>query len=146
MANLFEQHNRKKAIKEKVYFYAFYTVLLYLLALTIVFISKDNQVCLFDWYCVGSKAHYLQAAFILYIYILVLVVIIIQTYKLLEKLVAKKNHIKYFKWIFYVIPFLIAAIVWLVDTPSNDAYMLIVFSAIISVLGLLMIEFRKKGK
>jgi predicted tellurium resistance membrane protein TerC len=95
---------------------------------------------------VGSKAHYLQAAFILYIYILVLVVIIIQTYKLLEKLVAKKNHIKYFKWIFYVIPFLIAALVWLIGTPSTDAYMLIVFSAIISILGLLMIEFRKKGK
>jgi len=146
MANLFETHNRKKAIKEKVYFYAFYTVLLYLLALTIVLISKDTQVCLFNWYCVGSKAHCWQAALILYLYILVLVVIIIQIYKILEKLVAKKNHIKYFKLIFYIIPFLIATIVWLVETPSNDAYMLIVFSAIISVLGLLMIEFRKKRK
>ena len=68
MANLFETHNRKKAIKEKIYFYTFYTVLLYLLALTIVLISKDTQICLFDWYCAGAKAQYLQAAFILFIY------------------------------------------------------------------------------
>ena len=146
MTNLFEKHNRKKAIKEKLYFYAFYTILLYLLALTIVLISKDTQVCLFDFYCVSSKAAYLQAALILYLYLLILVIILIQTYKLLEKLVVHKNHILYFKVIFYVIPPAVALLVWLLDTSKDDAYLIIVFSAIISVLGLLMIEFRKKKK
>ncbi len=144
MANLFEQQQRKTALKDKFYFYAFYTVLLYLLALMIVLISKDSQTCLFDWYCVSSKTHFLQAAFILYLYLLMLVVVIIQTYKLLEKIVAKKNHIQYFKYIFYAIPFVVAFIVWLVDSQNTDAYLIIIFSAIISILGLLMIEFRKK--
>ena len=144
MTNLFEQHQKKQALKEKVYFYGFYTILLYLLALTIVLISKDTQTCLFDWYCVSSKQHYLQAAFILYLYLLAIVIIIIQTYKLLEKLVAKKNHIQYFKYIFYGIPFVTALLLWGIDTNPSDRYLFIIFSAIISVLGLLMIEFRKK--
>ena len=144
MANLFEQHQKKKAIKDKLYFYGFYTVLLYLMALMIVLISKDTQTCLFDWYCVSSKQHYVQAALILYFYLLMAVILVIQTYKLLEKLVARKNHIKYFKYIFYTMPFVVALIVWLVGTKSDDAYLIIVFAAIMSVLGLLMIEFRKR--
>jgi len=143
MANLFEKHQRKKAIKDKIYFYGFYTVLLYLLALMIVLISKDTDICLFDGYCVSSKRHYIQAAFILYLYLLILVIIIIQTYKLLEKLVAHKNHLQYFKYLFYLIPFLVTGVVWLVSKQISDASIVIVFSAIISVLGLLMIEFRK---
>ncbi len=144
MTNLFEQHQKKRALKEKIYFYGFYTVLLYLLALTIVLISKDTQTCLFDWYCVSSKKQYLQAAFILYLYLLAIVIILIQTYKLLEKLVAKKNHIRYFKYIFYTIPFAVAMLLWLVGTNRSDMLLFTVFSGIISVLGLLMIEFRKK--
>ena len=144
MTNLFEQQQKKQALKEKIYFYGFYTVLLYLLALTIVLISKDTQTCLFDWYCVSSKQHYLQAGLILYLYLLSIVIIIIQTYKLLEKLVAKKNHIQYFKYIFYGIPFVTALLLWGIGTNRSDSYLFIIFSAIISVLGLLMIEFRKK--
>ncbi len=144
MTNLFEQQQKKQALKEKIYFYGFYTILLYLLALTIVLISKDTQTCLFDWYCVSSKQHYLQAALILYLYLLAIVIIIIQTYKLLEKLVAKKNHIQYFKYIFYAIPFITALLLWLIGTNRSDSYLFIIFSAIIAVLGLLMIEFRKK--
>jgi hypothetical protein len=144
MSDLFKNHQKKQALRDKIYFYTFYTVLLYLLALIIILISKKNQVCLFDFYCVSSKSHNWQAAFILYIYLLILVVIIIQTYKGLEKLIAHKDHIQYFKYIFYSIPFLVAFIVWLVDTKTNDAYLIIVFSAIISIIGLLMIEFRKK--
>ncbi len=144
MANLFEQHQKKQRLKDKLYFYGFYTVLLFLLALTIVLISKDTLTCLFDWYCVSSKQHYVQAALILYFYLLMAVILVIQTYKLLEKLVARKNHIKYFKYIFYAIPFVVALIIWLVGTRSYDAYLLVIFAAIISILGLLMIEFRKK--
>ena len=144
MADLFQQHNRKKALKDKLYFYSFYTILLFLFALMIVLISKDNQICLFDYYCVSSKQHWLQAAFILYLYLLFIVVLLIQTYKLLEKLVAKKNHIQYFKYIFYAIPFLVAIIVWLAGTQKDDAYLMIVFAAMLSIAGLLMIEFRKK--
>ena len=144
MANLFEQHQKKQAIKDKLYFYGFYTVLLYLMALMIVLISKDTQACLFDWYCVSSKQHYVQASLILYVYLLFMVVLLVQTYKLLEKLVAKKDHIRYFKYIFYTMPFVVALIVWLVGTQSDDAYLIIVFAAIMSVLGLLMIEFRKR--
>jgi len=144
MADLFSKHQKKKALKDKLYFYSFYTVLLYLMALMIVLISKNTQTCLFDWYCVSSKQHYWQAASILYLYLLAIVVIIIQTYKLLEKLIAKKNYIQYFKFIFYVIPFAVALLVWGIDSQNQDAYLIIVFSAIISILGLLMIEFRKK--
>ena len=144
MANLFEHHQKKQALKDKLYFYGFYTVLLYLLALTIVLISKDTQTCLFDWYCVSSKQHALQAAFILYVYLLVMVILVIQTYKLLEKLVAKKNHLRYFKYIFYAMPFVVALVVWLAGTSSYDAYLIIIFAAIMSLLGLLMIEFRKR--
>ena len=144
MSNLFEHHQKKRALKDRIYFYGFYTVLLYLLALTIVLISKDTQTCLLDWYCVSSKQHYFQAAFILYLYLLVIVIILIQTYKLLEKVVAKKNHIQYFKNIFYIIPLAVALLLWLVDINRSDLLLSVVFSAIISVLGLLMIEFRKK--
>jgi hypothetical protein len=144
MNDIFAKHNKKKALKDKLYFYAFYTVLLYLFALMIVLISKDNRICLLNWYCVSSQKHYLQAAFILYLYLLFLVVLLIQTYKLLEKLVAQKNHIRYFKYIFYSIPFLIALIVWIAGTNKNDAWLLIIFSTILSVGGLLMIELRKK--
>ncbi len=144
MTNIFEHHQKKKVLKDKLYFYAFYTVLLYLLALTIVLISKDTQTCLFDWYCVSSKKQYFQAALILYVYLLVIVVIIVQTYKLLEKLIARKNHLRYFSYIFYAFPFVVASIVWIADTRSYDAYMIIIFASIMSVLGLLMIEFRKR--
>ncbi len=144
MANIFEQHKKKQVIKNKLYFLGFYTVLLYLMALTIVLVSKDTRTCLFDWYCVSSKQHYLQAALILYVYLLIIVVLVVQTYKLLEKLVSKKNHIKYFRYIFYGLPFVVAFIVWLAGTRSYDAVMIIVFASIMSVLGLLMIEFRKR--
>jgi len=143
MGNIFEQHQKKKALKDQLYFYAFYTVLLYLFALTIVSISKNTEICLLDWYCVNTKKQWIQAALILYLYLLFIVVILIQTYKLLEKLVAKKNHLQYFKYIFYAIPFLIAVIVRLAGTAKDDAYLMIVFAAILSIAGLLMIEFRK---
>ncbi len=144
MADFFQQHNRKKALKDKLYFYSFYTVLLFLFALMIVLISKDNQICLFDFYCISSKQHWLQAAFILYLYLLIAVIILIQTYKLLEKLVAKKNHIRYFKFIFISITPLVVLIIGLTSSFDYNTYMLIVFAGILSIAGLLMIEFRKK--
>ncbi len=144
MNDIFAKHNKKKAIKDRLYFYAFYTVLLYLFALMIVLISKDSRICLLDWYCVSSRLHYLQAAFILYLYLLFLVVLLIQTYKLLEKLVVKKNYLTYFKYIFISLPFLISILVWIAGTDKDDAWLLIIFSAILSVGGLLMIELRKK--
>ncbi len=144
MENLFAKHNRKKALKDKIYFYSFYTILLYMFALMIILISKDNSICLFDWYCVSSHQHWLQAAFILYLYLLIIVLILIQTYKLLEKLVATKNHLRYFKYIFYAMTPLIAILIWTTSELNRNAYMLIVFSGILSIAGLMMIEFRKK--
>jgi len=146
MGDIFAKHNRKKALKDKIYFYGFYTVLLYLFALMIVLISKNTQICLFDWYCVASKKHWIQAAFILYLYLLFIVVLIIQTYKGLEKLVAKKNHLMYFRYIFYAMTPLIILIVWLSNAETHNAYLLIIFTAILSVAGLLMLEFRKNKK
>ncbi len=144
MTNLFEKQNRKKALRDKIYFYLFYTVLLYLLALTIVLISHKNQICLFNLYCVSSKPFYFQAALILYVYLLFFVIIIIQTYKYLEKLVAHKNHILYFKYLFIGLPFLVGALLWLLNITASDSYLMLIFTAIISVSGLLMIELRKK--
>jgi len=83
---------------------------------------------------------------ILYLYLLAMVVVLIQTYKLLEKLVAHKNHIQYFKYIFYAIPLLVLAVVWWAKTNRDDAVLILVFSAILSVAGLLMIEMRKTKK
>jgi C4-dicarboxylate transporter len=68
----------------------------------------------------------------------------IQTYKLLEKLIAKKNHIKYFKYIFYALTPFVLLVVWLAGTRYEDAQLMVVFTAIISIAGLMLIEFRKK--
>ncbi len=144
MNNLFRKQAKKKALTDKIYFYIFYTVLLYLLSLTIVLISPQSNICLFDLYCVLSKPNYLQAALILYIYLLIFVIVLIQTYKLLEKLVAHKNHIAYFKRLFIVLPFLVAILSLVLNIDTDNAYLMLIFTAIISVLGLLMIELRHK--
>jgi len=143
MKDIFAPHNKRKKLKDTLFFYAFYTVLLYLFALSLVFIGKDNEICLFNFHCVSSKAHWLQASLILYFYFLIMVVVLIQTYKQLEKLVAHKNHLRYFKYIFYAMPFFVTAVVLLAGTNSDDAWLIIIFSAILSLAGLLMIEFRK---
>jgi len=146
MNDIFAQHNKKKKLKDRLFFYAFYTVLLYLFALSIVLIGKDTEICLLNFYCVPTKSHWLQASLILYLYFLLMVVVLIRTYKLLEKLVAHKNHLRYFKYIFYAIPFLVIAMVLVAGTNSYDALLIVLFSGILSIAGLLMIEFRKTPK
>ncbi len=141
---MLEKYQRKKKIKDYLYLAGFYTVLLFTFSLLIVSISDQNQICFTDFFCADSKKHWLKASFILYLYFLLVIIVLIQTYKLLEKLVAKKNYLIYFKYIFFSLPVIIGLIVWSVGTKTNDAWLLIIFTAILSVLGLLMIEFRKK--
>jgi len=144
MKDIFLKNNRKKKLKNQIYFYAFYTILLYLFSVMIIAVSKNTEICLFDWYCVSSKKQFLQAGFILYIYLLFIAILMIQTYKWLEKLVSHKNHIAYFRYIFYAItPMVYIMIKWFGKIDENSI-LLIIFSAIISVLGLLMLAFRKK--
>jgi len=142
--DILKKHQRKKKIKDNLYIIGFYTVLLFTFALLVVSISDKNTICLTSSFCADSKEQWLKASFILYLYFLLMVVVLIQTYKLLEKLVAKKNHLTYFKYLLFSLPVLIAIIVWILGAKSSDALLLIVFTAILSVLGLLMIEFRKK--
>ncbi len=142
--DILKKHQRKKKIKDTLYIIGFYTVLLFTFALLVVSISDKNTICLTSSFCADSKEQWLKASFILYLYFLLMVVVLIQTYKLLEKLVAKKNHLTYFKYLLFSLPVLIAFIVWILGAKSSDALLLIVFTAILSVLGLLMIEFRKK--
>ena len=142
--DILKKHQRKKKIKDTLYIIGFYTVLLFTFALLVVSISDKNTICLTSSFCADSKEQWLKASFILYLYFLLMVVVLIQTYKLLEKLVAKKNHLTYFKYLLFSLPVLIAIIVWILGAKSSDALLLIVFTAILSVLGLLMIEFRKK--
>jgi C4-dicarboxylate transporter len=144
MANLFEENNKKQALKNKLYFYAFYTVLLFLLALLIIISGKGSDICISNYFCANTKTQILKASFILYLYLLFFVIIMIQTYKLLEKLIAKKNHIKYFKYIFYALTPFVLLVVWLAGTRYEDAQLMVVFTAIISIAGLMLIEFRKK--
>ncbi len=141
--DVLKKHQRKKKIRDNLYIAGFYTVLLFSFALLVVDISDKNTICIAS-FCADSKEQWLKASFILYLYFLMGVVVLIQTYKLLEKLVAKKNHLLYFKYLLFSLPFVIALIVWLVGADSSDALLLITFTAILSVLGLLMIEFRKK--
>jgi len=144
MTDIFQNNHKKQERKNKMYFYAFYTVLLFLLALLLVIAGKESTVCLTDYFCANSKTQLFKAGFILYIYLLFFVVLIIQTYKLLEKIVAKKNHIRYFKYIFYALTPFVLLVVWFADTNTEDAQLMVVFTAIMSVAGLIMIEFRKK--
>ncbi len=144
MADLFQNHNKKKKFKDTIYLGAFYTILLFAFALLVVTMSKQNNICLTNYFCADTKTQWFKAGFILYLYFLAIVVIFIQTYKLLEKLVAKKNHIQYFKYILYAIPLLILLLVLLIDVNNYDAVLILLFSTIISISGLLMIEFRKR--
>ena len=144
MSNIFQKHNKSKAIKNKIYFYVFYIVLLFLLALLFVIVGKENSICLSKYLCANTKTKIFEASFILYLYLLFFVIILIQTYKLLGKIVAKKNYINYFRYIFYALTPFILFIVWLVDTNYEDAQLMVGFTAIMSVAGLIMIEFRKK--
>ena len=142
--DILKKHQRKKKIKDTLYLTGFYTVLLFSFALLVVSISDRNSICFTSFFCADSKEQFLKASFILYLYFLLGVVVLIQTYKLLEKLVSKKNYLTYFKYLLFSLPVVIAIIVWLVGAQKDDALLLIVFTAILSVLGLLMIEFRKK--
>ncbi len=144
MADIFKNHNQKKKIKDTFYLYVFYTILPFTFALLLVFIGKSHTICFTEYFCADSKSQWFKATIILYLYILIMVVVLIRTYKLLEKLAAKQKHILYFKYIMYALPFLVALIVWLAGTAKEDAYLMISFTAILSILGLLMIEFRKK--
>ncbi len=144
MADIFQNHNKKQERKNKIYFYGFYTVLLFLLALLLIVVGKENNVCLTDYFCANSKTQLFKASFILYLYLLFFVVLMIQTYKLLEKIIAKKNHILYFKYIFFALTPFVLLVVWFADTNTEDAQLMVVFTAIMSVAGLIMIEFRKK--
>ncbi len=144
MTDIFEKNTKKQALKDKLYYYVFYTLLLYFFAMLVVLISKDNDICLTNYFCANSKTQILKSSFILYLYFLFFAILIVQTYKLLEKLIAKKNHIQYFKYIFYAITPLVALILWLLNTNQEDTYLLVAFAGIMSVAGLLMIELRKK--
>jgi len=144
MADIFKHHNQKKNRKDTFYLYAFYTILPFTFALLLVFIGQSHTICLTEYFCADSKSQWLKATIILYLYILITVIVFIQTYKLLEKLAAKQKHILYFKYIMFAIPFVVALVVWIAGTFKEDAYLIITFSAIFSVLGLLMIELRKK--
>ncbi len=144
MADLFQKHNKRKKLKDTLHIGAFYTVLLFSFSLLLVVISNKNTICLTHYFCADSKTQWFKASFILYLYFLFLVIILIQIYKLLEKIVAKKNHIQYFKYILYSIPLIVLLVIWLVDAERYESMMILVFSAIMSILGLLMIEFRKK--
>jgi len=145
MPDIFAKHNQKKKFIDALFLYGFYTVLLYSFAMLIVVISDNHEICFFGYHCVYTNTHFLLSSFYLYIYILLLVIILIQTYKILEKILTKKNHITYFKYIFFAIPLLTLAIVWLRQTPKDDAVLLLLFVTIMSIAGLLMIELRKKG-
>ncbi len=144
MVDIFKNHNQKKKTKDTFYLYFFYTILPFTFALLLVFIGKSHTICLTEYFCADSKPQWFKATIILYLYILIMVVVLIQTYKLLEKLAVKQKHILYFKYIMYALPFLVALTVWLAGIVKEDAYLMISFTAILSVLGLLMIEFRKK--
>lgn len=144
MADIFQKQTRNKKRKDNFYLMAFYTILPFTFALLIVLIGKSHKICFTDYFCADSKSQWLKASFIMYLYILLMVVVLIQTYKFLEKLAAKQKHILYFKYIMYSLTFIVAFIVWLIGAFNNDAYMLIIFTAILSVFGLLMIELRKK--
>jgi len=144
MPDIFEKNTKKQAVKDKLFYYVFYTLLLYFLALLLVLISKNNDICLTDYFCANSKIQVFKASIILYLYFLFFAILMIQTYKLLEKLIAKKNHIQYFKYIFYLITPFVVLLLWLLNTNRENTYLMIVFAGIMSVGGLLMIEFRKK--
>lgn len=144
MVDIFQSHNKKQKLKDKLYFYAFYTLLLYLFALLIVSFGGNHQICLFKLVCAQSGEQLFLSALIVYAYLLFFVVLLIQTYKLMEKLVGHKNHIQYFKYIFFAIPVLITLLVWILETQQDDAIRIVLFASIVSVAGLLMIELRKK--
>jgi len=144
MADIFQNHNKKQERKNKIYFYGFYTVLLFLLALLLIVAGKDSNICLSKYFCANSKTQLFKASLILYLYLLFFVVLMIQTYKILEKVIAKKNHIQYFKYIFYALTPFVLLVVWLTETNTEDAQLMVVFTAIMTVAGLIMIEFRKK--
>ncbi|GEM_PF-2917371 len=142
--NVFGKHQQKIALKNKIYFYGFYTILLYFMALTIILISKPNQICFTSYLCADSSKYVFFTGFILYLYILIFAVVIVHSFKVLEKVLQHKNHLNIFKGIFIVIPLLTGVYVWLSDTESKNGILLILFTAIISIMGLLMIELRKK--
>jgi len=143
--DILKKHQRKKKIKDNLYITIFYTVLLFSFALLVVNISDQNTICITSSFCADSKDQWLKASFILYLYFLLGIVVLIQTYKLLEKLVAKKNHLTYFKYLLFSLPVLISFILWIIGADRNDGLLLVVFTSILSILGLLMIEFRKKN-
>jgi hypothetical protein len=142
--DILKKHQQKKKRRDRLYIVGFYTVLLFSFSLLVVSISDKNTICFTSYFCADSTEQFWKASFILYLYFLLVVLVLIQTYKWLEKLVAKKNHILYFKYLLFSLPIIISLIVWVVGTQKEDALLLIVFTAILSVLGLLMIEFRKK--
>jgi hypothetical protein len=143
--NIFEKSEQKKKRKKKLLFYGFYGPLLYSFALLIATGKFKADLCFFNLFCVPSNAGVMLKAAVIYLYLLLMAVIIIYTYVGAEKLVRKKNHIPVFQAILVAIPLTFIAVVWFSEPVlMAKHYFFIILFALMSIAGLVMIEFRKK--
>jgi len=126
-------------------FLGFYVFVPALFALLISTAKTSHPVCLFNWFCAPAQGHILLKTLIVYIYILIVSVGLIYTYKGIEALARKKNHIRLFQYILVAVPVIFSAIVVTVEKHLTfKHYFFMILFGIFSVTGLLLIELRKK--
>ena len=145
MINIFEERNRREKRKKRLMFFGFYVLVPLLFALLISTAKTKHTICLFNWFCAPAQGHILRKTLIVYIYILIVAVGLIYTYKGIEALARKKNHIRLFQYILIAVPVVFSAIIFLVEKHLTfKHYFFMILFGIFSVVGLLLIELRKK--
>jgi len=145
MINIFEERNKREKRKKRLMFLGFYVFVPALFALLISTAKTKHSVCLFNWFCAPAQGHLLLKTLIVYVYILIVAAGLVYTYKGIEVLAKKKNHIRLFQYILIAVPVVFSAIIYMVEKHLTfKHYFFMILFGIFSVTGLLLIELRKK--
>ncbi len=143
--NLFELSEKKKRRKKRAVFWGFYGPLLYSFGLLLALGKHTHELCFFNWFCADLSDSVFYKGFIIYLYLLIAALIVIYSYLAIEKLAQKKNHIPVFQGILVLIPIIFTLIIVLNENVLlTKHYFFIGIFVIFSILGLVLIEFRKK--
>jgi len=143
--NIFESQEKKKKRRRFLWFYAFYGPFLFAFAYLLALKPTAKSLCFTRWCCAQGDAPAWKKALVLYAYFVVFAWGAIYIYKGIEKLAGHKRHIRFFKWLFFLLPLLfIGFMAWKEPVWEKRHVVWAIFFALAGIAGLLLIETRPR--